>query len=264
MADLDQLRAALSDIPVVTDPAKVQLKSRDFYWHSPVLSASSSRCAPRSGGRAARRGRGDPRAWGLPSPRRAGHGARRWHRQLWPGDAAQRRRRARSLASRSHHRDRRRPGARAGRDQARADRSGLPGTFAPGPARASEHAQDGHDRRLRRGRRLGRRLDRLGHPARPRQHTRGARGHHGAAATSARAYGRRRPAGQSRLRHQRRDHRSRDAARDRARLGRSDAQLRRLYDRGALCRRARLPGRVHQEADHGARRRRSRSCTSAR
>ena len=37
MADLDQLRAALGDIPVVTDPAKVQLKSRDFYWYSPVL-----------------------------------------------------------------------------------------------------------------------------------------------------------------------------------------------------------------------------------
>ena len=37
MADLDQLRAELGDIPVVTDPAKVQLKSRDFYWYSPVL-----------------------------------------------------------------------------------------------------------------------------------------------------------------------------------------------------------------------------------
>ena len=37
MADLDQLRAELGDVPVVTDPAKVQLKSRDFYWYSPVL-----------------------------------------------------------------------------------------------------------------------------------------------------------------------------------------------------------------------------------
>ena len=37
MADLDQLRVDLGDIPVVTDRAKVQLKSRDFYWYSPVL-----------------------------------------------------------------------------------------------------------------------------------------------------------------------------------------------------------------------------------
>jgi FAD/FMN-containing dehydrogenase len=37
MADLDQLRAELGDMPVVTDPARVQLKSRDFYWYSPVL-----------------------------------------------------------------------------------------------------------------------------------------------------------------------------------------------------------------------------------
>jgi FAD/FMN-containing dehydrogenase len=46
MADLDQLRAALGDIPVVTDPAKVQLKSRDFYWYSPVLKRQLERvCA---------------------------------------------------------------------------------------------------------------------------------------------------------------------------------------------------------------------------
>jgi FAD/FMN-containing dehydrogenase len=46
MADLDQLRATLGDIPVVTDPAKVQLKSRDFYWYSPVLKRQLERvCA---------------------------------------------------------------------------------------------------------------------------------------------------------------------------------------------------------------------------
>jgi FAD/FMN-containing dehydrogenase len=46
MADLDQLRAALGDIPVITDPAKVQLKSRDFYWYSPVLKRQLERvCA---------------------------------------------------------------------------------------------------------------------------------------------------------------------------------------------------------------------------
>jgi FAD/FMN-containing dehydrogenase len=37
MADLKGLIADLGDIRVITDPAKVQLKSRDFYWYSPVL-----------------------------------------------------------------------------------------------------------------------------------------------------------------------------------------------------------------------------------
>ena len=37
MADIAGLKASLGDIPLVTDPAKVQLRSRDFYWYSPVL-----------------------------------------------------------------------------------------------------------------------------------------------------------------------------------------------------------------------------------
>ena len=37
MADIENLKASLGDIPLVTDPTKVQLKSRDFYWYSPVL-----------------------------------------------------------------------------------------------------------------------------------------------------------------------------------------------------------------------------------
>jgi len=37
MRDLARLIADLGDVAVVTDPAKVQLKSRDFYWYSPVL-----------------------------------------------------------------------------------------------------------------------------------------------------------------------------------------------------------------------------------
>jgi FAD/FMN-containing dehydrogenase len=37
MPDLKRLISDLGDIRVVTDPAKVQLKSRDFYWYSPVL-----------------------------------------------------------------------------------------------------------------------------------------------------------------------------------------------------------------------------------
>ncbi len=37
MADLAGLIADLGGIRLVTEPAKVQLKSRDFYWYSPVL-----------------------------------------------------------------------------------------------------------------------------------------------------------------------------------------------------------------------------------
>jgi FAD/FMN-containing dehydrogenase len=37
MADIEALKATLGDVPLVTDRAKVQLKSRDFYWYSPVL-----------------------------------------------------------------------------------------------------------------------------------------------------------------------------------------------------------------------------------
>jgi FAD/FMN-containing dehydrogenase len=37
MDDLEKLRRELGEVPVVTDRAKVQLKSRDFYWYSPVL-----------------------------------------------------------------------------------------------------------------------------------------------------------------------------------------------------------------------------------
>ena len=35
--ELESLKASLGDIPLVTDRAKVQLRSRDFYWYSPVL-----------------------------------------------------------------------------------------------------------------------------------------------------------------------------------------------------------------------------------
>jgi FAD/FMN-containing dehydrogenase len=36
-ADLVALRAALAGIEVIDDPAQVKLKSRDFYWYSPIL-----------------------------------------------------------------------------------------------------------------------------------------------------------------------------------------------------------------------------------
>ena len=37
MADIEALKASLGDIPLITDPTKIQLRSRDFYWYSPVL-----------------------------------------------------------------------------------------------------------------------------------------------------------------------------------------------------------------------------------
>ena len=37
MADLEGLRAALGDLPVIDERARVLQKSRDFYWYSPVL-----------------------------------------------------------------------------------------------------------------------------------------------------------------------------------------------------------------------------------
>ena len=37
MSDLAGLQAALGGIRVITDPARVLQKSRDFYWYSPVL-----------------------------------------------------------------------------------------------------------------------------------------------------------------------------------------------------------------------------------
>jgi FAD/FMN-containing dehydrogenase len=35
--DLARFRAAVGDVPVIDDPALVRLKSRDFFWYSPVL-----------------------------------------------------------------------------------------------------------------------------------------------------------------------------------------------------------------------------------
>jgi FAD/FMN-containing dehydrogenase len=46
MADIEALKASLGDIPLVTDRTKVQLRSRDFYWYSPVLKRQLERvCA---------------------------------------------------------------------------------------------------------------------------------------------------------------------------------------------------------------------------
>ena len=227
-----ELKASLGDIPLVTDRTKVQLKSRDFYWYSPVLKRQlESVCAdlvvePRDEAEVIRALRACHRA------ARAGHRARRRHRQLRPGDALAGRRGPRPLAARQGPGDRARPGARRGRRQARPDRPALPDGFGPGAALSPEHAEDGHDRRLRRRRLERRRLDHLGHPARSRQHPGPAGHHHGGRAARDRAARRCDPEGQPRLRHQRRDHRGRDAAGAGLPLGRPDRGLRRPH--GAL------------------------------
>jgi hypothetical protein len=44
-ADLDQLRAASGEIPVVSTPVKVQVKGRGFSWYSPALKPPLERVA---------------------------------------------------------------------------------------------------------------------------------------------------------------------------------------------------------------------------
>src|SRR5277367_2119651 len=43
MTDWPGLIAALGDIPVITEPALVRQKSRDFFWYSPILKAQLNR-----------------------------------------------------------------------------------------------------------------------------------------------------------------------------------------------------------------------------
>ena len=88
--DLQAFRRDLGDIPVEDNPKLVQLKSRDFYWYSPVLKRKLGHVtadlvvSPRST---------DEVVTTLASAHR--HGVpitptRRRHRQLWPVDAADR------------------------------------------------------------------------------------------------------------------------------------------------------------------------------
>jgi len=43
MTDWTAFAAALGDIPVITEPALVRQKSRDFFWYSPILKAQLNR-----------------------------------------------------------------------------------------------------------------------------------------------------------------------------------------------------------------------------
>ena len=51
MPDLSSLTKDLGDIPVIVDRAKVQQRSRDFYWYSPVLKRQLEQVSRRPRGR---------------------------------------------------------------------------------------------------------------------------------------------------------------------------------------------------------------------
>ena len=149
--------------------------------------------------------------------RRAGHAARLRHRQLRPGDAALRRRRAQPRRHERGEVDRAaaasspRPAPILAEIDKRDARQSRPGT-----APASLDLQHRLDRRLHR-RRLGRRrLDQLGRPARPRQRARACASSPWRPTPRVLELDGLGPAqGDARLRHQRHHHRGRDAARRR-------------------------------------------------
>ena len=122
-------------------------------------------------GDAARRERGRPGAAGGTRAPGAGDRARRRHRQLRPGDAAQGRAGARPFGDDGGQGSPARAGAGRGRLQAQRGRCGHDRGQPAGAAAPPQHPQDRHHRRLRGGRQLGDRLDHLGPAARPRQHT---------------------------------------------------------------------------------------------
>ena len=86
--------SAIGAIECEDNPVLVRQKSRDFYWYSPVLKRELEAVtadivvSPKS------RGRGRHRARRGLCAEDSGHAARRRHRQLRPGDAADRRRAA--------------------------------------------------------------------------------------------------------------------------------------------------------------------------
>ena len=90
MTDWTAFAAGLGDIPVITEPALVRQKSRDFFWYSPILKAQLNRMSadivacPRTEAEVDGRRRGQCARWHAcrsPCPRRR-------HRQLRPGGAA--------------------------------------------------------------------------------------------------------------------------------------------------------------------------------
>ena len=222
-AELDDLMGDVMDIAALKrdlDGSEDRGQSEDRPAEEPRLllvqpgaEAPARPCHRRSRRLAEERGRGDPRARRLPPARRSGHAARHRHRQLRPGDAAVRRRRA-SLAEMNAvtvdlaRPRRRRPGRHPRRHRPRDARA-----FRPGTAAASLDLQHRLDRRLHRRRLRRRRLDQFRRLARFRQRAPAARRHHGGRARSVlELTGEDAAQGHACLRHQRHHHRGRDAA----------------------------------------------------
>ena len=94
MTDIAALKSALDGLKIEDNPAIVKQKSRDFFWYSPVLKRQLDHVtadlvvSPKNEAEVIRV------LEACYAARRAGHAARLRHRQLRPGDAALRRRRA--------------------------------------------------------------------------------------------------------------------------------------------------------------------------
>ena len=247
--DIDGLMRAIGDVPVTTDTQRVRLRSRDYFWYSPVLNkqlhgkSADIVVTPRNEADVIAVAAACAKLRIPLTPRGAGD------RQLRAGGAARRRRAARShrdeedrVAAPRHDPLRARPEDERARRRDPAERLGA--------AHASLDQAHGDDRRLRR-RRLGRhRLDQLRRPARAGQHPGGARRHAGGNAARDRAAHRRGAEGQPRLRHDRHHHGAGDAARARVPVGRRDRDVRRFRDRDAGRLRGRARRRRGEEADH--------------
>ena len=185
--------------------------------------------------------------------RDSGHPARRRHRQLRPGDAADGRR------ADEPGRDEQGPVDRAGPRRLRARRAHHRrrqggGSVRAGTAHVPVHPRHRFDRRLRRRRVRRRRLDHLGGLARFRQCAAPPRHDARGRAAHARTDGRGSAQGGARLWHQRNHHRGRDAADGALRLGRRHRRVRQFRRRGGLCAGARRAGRDPEEAGDGRRR----------
>ena len=87
---LDALVQALDGITTITDPNVVRVKSKDFYWYSPVLKRTLDDKIADLVVSPTIRGGGRPGRAGVRTVEDAAHGARRRHRQLRPGDPAAR------------------------------------------------------------------------------------------------------------------------------------------------------------------------------
>ncbi len=236
---LTAFRAALGDIPVIDDPKAVLVRTRDYYWYSPVLKASSTTSPPRSSSRPAtktrsRRRSPPPMPTTSPiTPRGAGTGN---YGQAMP--LSRRRHAGPDGAEQGADIEPDRVRAEAGMRLERLDREtraavGSEIRFFPSTYKLAT------PRRLHR-RRLGRRrLGPLGRPAGTSATSWGSRSSPARPTPRHAGPGRRGyPEGRPCLWHQRHHRRGRNAAGPGLRLGRDDRRLRRFHRRLPLRRRS--------------------------